>query len=141
MHSSPQATSQFGNMYVLRGMAPLDPTQPVEEQLRRVEEYIKTDLPQWFSALFDQINKVSSELRQAKSESKTAVLEAETKARKAIRDLETRLGDAEALDLSVAILGLFVTAIGVFLGYWANGERNASGSGQGCASTSFTARQ
>lgn len=110
----------FGDMHVLRGMAPLDRTLPVEEQLRRVEEYIKTDLPQWFNAVFDNIGKVSRELQAAKTDSHTATLAAEAKARKAIRDLEKRLDSTQALDLSVAIVGLFVTAIGVFLGYWAN---------------------
>lgn len=114
-----RSTAKAHAPYVLRGMARIKPTDSVEEQLRKIQEYIETDLPQWFDAAFDQISMVSSNLRQAKTESRTAVLEAETKARKAIRDLEKRLDSAQSLDLSVAIVGLFVTAIGVFMGYWA----------------------
>ncbi len=114
-----RSTAKAYAPYVLRGMARIQPTDSVEEQLRKINEYIETDLPQWLDAAFDQIKTVSRDLRQARTESKTAALEAEDRARRAIRDLERRLDSTQATDLRVAIVGLLITAIGVFIGYWA----------------------
>lgn len=97
----------------------LDRTLTVEDQLTQIERYINTNLAQEFKSVSVSLGRLRRELEQAKAQSEQAIAEAEAKAQKAIRDLESRLDATQALDLSWAIGGLFVTAAGTFLSYWA----------------------
>jgi len=97
----------------------LDRSLPVEEQLAQVERYINETLAQEFKSVGVIMGRVRDELQQAKAESEKAIADAEAKAQKAIDDLTKRLDATQALDLSWAIGGLFITAVGVFLSYWA----------------------
>jgi Sec-independent protein translocase protein TatA len=76
-------------------------------------------LAQEFKSVGVSIGRVRDELQQAKAESDEAVAAAEAKAQETIDDLKARLDATQALDLTWAIVGLFITAGGILLSYWA----------------------
>lgn len=103
---------------LFRGLE-LDRTLPMDEQLLQVQRYINTRLPQEFAALSDRIRQVRSELETANSRSQQAVDQARAEAQAAIDEMAARLDTTQSLDLTWAIVGLFITAGGILLNYWA----------------------
>jgi hypothetical protein len=97
----------------------LDRSLPLQEQLLQVERYINTRLPQELTGLSRRIREVRRELQDADSRSQQAVAQAKAQAQAGLKELAARLDSTQALDLSWAIVGLFITAMGVFLSYWA----------------------
>jgi hypothetical protein len=101
------------------GLGQLDRSSPVEEQLAQIERYINTQLPQQVQGLSQRIGDVRRELEEAQSRSEEAVKQARVDAQDAIDKLAARLDATQALDLTWAIVGLFITAGGILLSYWA----------------------
>lgn len=93
--------------------------RPVAEQLEQIEAYINTRLPQQFTDFSNRIRELKRALEDARSESQEAVAQAAADARAAIDKLTARLDTTQALDLTWAIVGLFITAGGIILSYGA----------------------
>lgn len=96
----------------------LDRALPVEQQLQQVQEYINTRLPEQTIELSRRILEVQRALSEARTESAAAVERATADARTAIDELERRLDATQALDLTWAIVGLAITAVGTFINYF-----------------------
>jgi hypothetical protein len=107
-----------GEADVWLGLGKLDGL-PVEEQLARIDRYINTQLPPQVIGLSQRIRDVRRELKEAQSRSEEAVKQARADAQHAINQLAARLDATQALDLTWAIVGLFITAGGLVLAYWA----------------------
>ena len=81
----------------------------------QVARYINTTLPREFASQSNRIRQVQRELQEANSRSEQAVEQARAEARAEIDGLAARLDNTQALDLTWAVIVLFITAGGILL--------------------------
>lgn len=116
-----------GTAYVFRfdssayGTSPfrLDRTASPEDQLVQLEDFINGVLFKRFTSMNGRIDKLRDELKVARTQSESSVQKALAEIETKIEKLTTELNKSQELDLRLAIGGLFMSAIGTFLSYWA----------------------
>jgi uncharacterized protein YicC (UPF0701 family) len=97
----------------------VDRTLPLEDRLAQIEKYINTEVRRQFSGINNEIGRLRSEVENLHNLSETVAKQARADLRAEIDQLAARLDTTQALDLTWAIVGLFVTAGGILLSYWA----------------------
>ena len=97
----------------------LDRTKPHEHQLEQIEHYVNTELRRELKGIDTEIGKLRDELAEMRIDSEVAKQQFRAHVQAQINDLAARLDRKQVLDLSWAIGGLFITAGGVLLDYWA----------------------
>lgn len=90
-----------------------------EEQFKALEDVIDRLIALDIPPIMKDINDLKSGVKEARSLAKSEAENALAKAREGIADLHRDLDRTQTLDLRVAIGGLFISAIGTFLQYWA----------------------
>jgi hypothetical protein len=114
----PTISFGMGTPTVLLGFGHLDRNLPIEGQLEQLADAIR-NLESWFKPIRDDLHDLRHEIEDvrtlAESSAQQALAHIETK----IKKLTAELNKSQTLDLRWAIGGLFITAVGTFVSYWA----------------------
>jgi len=96
----------------------LDRTKPIKHQLEHIVQYINTELRRALKGIDTEIGRLRDQLEEMRIDSEVAEQQFRAHMQAQIDELAARLDRTQILDLSWAIGGLFITAIGIFLSYW-----------------------
>jgi hypothetical protein len=111
-------TAQMGTPHIKMypGALALDETLPLEQQIAQIAEYankLQAEVPK----LLDEVHRLDGRIDQAQAGASDLAQETLTHLRDEISELRTHLDWAQVLDLRWAIVGLFITVVGIALSY------------------------
>ena len=120
-HATVHAPAAFASTGTLTADAyvkfQLDETLPIPEQLAQLENYV-CELRGMFGPVNSNVARLDRAIEQANA-ADTVAGQALTDAKREIDRFGDRLDELQAVDLSVASIGVLITAVGVFLNFWA----------------------
>ena len=96
----------------------LDETLPIPEQLRNWR-ITCANCGAMFGPVNSNVARLDRAIEQANAHADTVAGQALTDAKREIDRFGDRLDELQAVDLSVASIGVLITAVGVFLNFWA----------------------
>ena len=96
----------------------LDAKLPLPEQLAQVENHVNK-LGLRFGPLQADIARLDRAIEQAKVHGDTVATQVLADAKREIQRFGDRLDELQAIDLTWAVRGVLITALGVFLSFWA----------------------
>ncbi len=121
-HATVHAPAAFASTGTLTADAyakfQLGETLPIPEQLAQLENYV-CELRGMFGLVNSNIARLDRAIEQSNAHADTVAAQALTDAKREIDRFGDRLDELQAVDLSVASIGVLITAVGVFLSFWA----------------------
>ena len=116
--AAPVITAQMGAPHITMYPSPLalDETLPLEQRVAQIAEYanrLQAEVPK----LMDEVHRLDGRIDQAQAGASDLAQETLTHLRDEISELRTHLDWAQVLDLRWAIVGLFITVVGIALSY------------------------